>query len=424
MASIVTRTGKRGKLREIQFTHKGKRRVVHVGRCTRKQADKVRMHIEALLAQSITGQTAAEETQRWLADRSDDMYDRIARTGLCERRGVYGVVSWVDRCLEAKQASDASSTQTRRKQARRLMLEHFTADRDLRTITPGDADDFEAYLIRRGLAEGTIRKRLADVSAWFSSAVRHKLIPENPFADIKTSVPATKSHAYITKADAERVMDELPNTRLRLIFALARWGGLRTPSEPAGLLWSNVDWAGRRFSFVDVKRSRKSKSVIRTVPIFSELIAPLQEHFDHAPEGVDEVFPGMSTNSSALIAPIERAIRLAGVERWPRLLQNLRASRETELVAEALKDGRDIKGVCAWIGNSPDVAMKHYLMVRDSEADIVAVTNPQQNPQHPAAPGASQSQQKTPLTTPRGRKRGYSVAPEGLEQDSQGIDNA
>ena len=52
--------------------------------------------------------------------------------------------------------------------------------------------------------------------------------------------------------------------------------------------------------------------------------------------------------------------RSADVDAWPKLFQNLRASRETELVEQF-----PLQAACAWIGNSQAVAMKHYLMVRD-----------------------------------------------------------
>ena len=50
-----------------------------------------------------------------------------------------------------------------------------------------------------------------------------------------------------------------------------------------------------------------------------------------------------------------RTIKKAVLEIWPKLWQNLRASRETELLRRF-----DIKDVCNWLGNTPAVALKHY----------------------------------------------------------------
>ena len=58
----------------------------------------------------------------------------------------------------------------------------------------------------------------------------------------------------------------------------------------------------------------------------------------------------------------ERIIQRAGLQPWPRLFQNLRSSRETELMERF-----PIHTVTAWLGNTPAVAMRHYLQVRDED---------------------------------------------------------
>lgn len=64
---------------------------------------------------------------------------------------------------------------------------------------------------------------------------------------------------------------------------------------------------------------------------------------------------------------MERIIWKAGLAPWPKLFQNLRATRETEL-AETFP----IHVVCEWIGNSAAVAAKHYLQVTDDHYDQAA----------------------------------------------------
>ena len=56
----------------------------------------------------------------------------------------------------------------------------------------------------------------------------------------------------------------------------------------------------------------------------------------------------------------EKIVRRAGLQTWPRLFHNLRASRETELV-----ESYPIQVVTSWLGNTPSVAMRHYLMTTD-----------------------------------------------------------
>jgi hypothetical protein len=55
-----------------------------------------------------------------------------------------------------------------------------------------------------------------------------------------------------------------------------------------------------------------------------------------------------------------RIIGRAKIKPWPKLFQNLRSTRETELA-----EMYPLHVVCAWIGNSQPVAAKHYLQVTD-----------------------------------------------------------
>jgi len=58
----------------------------------------------------------------------------------------------------------------------------------------------------------------------------------------------------------------------------------------------------------------------------------------------------------------QKIVKRAGITPWPRLFQNLRASRETELVRSYA-----VHVVTEWLGNTPKVAMKHYLMTTDDD---------------------------------------------------------
>ena len=65
-------------------------------------------------------------------------------------------------------------------------------------------------------------------------------------------------------------------------------------------------------------------------------------------------------NRSNLRTQAHRIIKKAGLKPWEKTFQNLRASRETELVEDF-----PIHVVTGWLGNSPDVARKHYLQTHE-----------------------------------------------------------
>ena len=60
-------------------------------------------------------------------------------------------------------------------------------------------------------------------------------------------------------------------------------------------------------------------------------------------------------------------IKRAGLKPWPKLWQNLRSTRETELA-----DQFPAHVAAAWIGNSVAVAVKHYLQVTDEHFEKAA----------------------------------------------------
>ncbi len=82
---------------------------------------------------------------------------------------------------------------------------------------------------------------------------------------------------------------------------------------------------------------------------------------EQAEEGTLHVITKYRQRNANLRTQFERILKRAGIEPWPRLFQNLRASRETELANEY-----PLQVVTAWLGNAERVASKHYLQVTDT----------------------------------------------------------
>ena len=75
----------------------------------------------------------------------------------------------------------------------------------------------------------------------------------------------------------------------------------------------------------------------------------------------------MAARPGANLRPhLERIMAEAGHEPWPRLLQNLRASCETDWV-----ERYPAHAVAKWLGNSPKIAAEHYLMSRENHFEDV-----------------------------------------------------
>ena len=67
-----------------------------------------------------------------------------------------------------------------------------------------------------------------------------------------------------------------------------------------------------------------------------------------------------------------RILAKAGLKPWPKLWQNLRSTRRTELA----RDWPEYV-VCSWMGNSRVIAREHYLQVTDEHFEQAA-QNPAQ----------------------------------------------
>jgi hypothetical protein len=174
---------------------------------------------------------------------------------------------------------------------------------------------------------------------------------------------------------------ECPCGDWETILALARYGGLRVPSELVALRWTDVDLPGRKMVINASKTEHHSTGGMRVCPIFPELRPYLEAAWDAAPDGAEFVITRYRRPDQNLRETFLKILKRAAVTPWPRLFQNLRASRETELMARF-----PAKDVAAWLGNSVPVAMRHYAMATDesfisaADPDGQTVTRPPRKP--------------------------------------------
>jgi len=167
-----------------------------------------------------------------------------------------------------------------------------------------------------------------------------------------------------------------------LLFALGRYGGLRCPSEHLSLRWGDVDWEHDRITVRSPKTEHHAGGESRVIPLFPELRPFLEECFDLAEPGTKYVITRYRDTNANLRTQLLRIIQRAGLQRWPKLFQNLRSTRQTELAEDF-----PTHVVCRWIGNSQPLAAKHYLQLTDDHFEK-AVRNPVQQPAVATASGA------------------------------------
>jgi integrase len=222
------------------------------------------------------------------------------------------------------------------------MVAYFGENKPLADITEGDADEFRLSL-RKRLAENTTRRICGRARQFFHAAIKRRLITANPFGSMKgISVMANKSREHFIGRDvAAKVLEACPDAQWRLLFALSRFGGLRCPSEHLGLRWGDIHWPvptatnlKEQAGWIRVS-SPKTEHVEgkseRIIPMFPELLEHLNAAWDQASEDEEFVISRYRDANSNLRTQLERIIAKAGLTAWPKIFQNLRSTRQTEL---------------------------------------------------------------------------------------------
>jgi len=266
MASLST--AKNG-TRRVQFTHPdGKRHTLYLGKMPKRGADWIRCRIEELLANKISKLAPSPDCAAWLADTEDVLYGKLVKVGLVLPRvpeESHKLGEWLDTFIESRNDLKPASKTVHGHTIRNLK-DHFRTNRNIRNIDHADADDFLQFLIGQKLAPTTINKRIQIARSFFRSMKRRKLIDENPFEGVKPPAFAVKDkQRFVTRAEIEDVLEKCPDHHWRSIVALARYGGLRCPSEVLSLSAGKI-LIGQRTVSLSIPRRPNTMQTVQPAP--------------------------------------------------------------------------------------------------------------------------------------------------------------
>jgi integrase len=386
MASVIPH----GNTFRIGFTGLDrKRRTIYAGAISERNAHELRRLVERILEAAALGESLDPKTASRIAALPDTTYEKLVGVALVnprEKRGRVTVAAHAEAYL-ALRSDVKPSTRLVLGHVVRNLVDHF-GDKPLADVTPGDCDDFGRWLTtnarsagqvkRKGaaLSPATVGKRLQWCSSVFRDAQRRGLISANPFADVKKPGGTNPDRQeYVPAATVETLIEADPDPEWRALLALARYLGLRTPSEPFSLCWSHVDWERKRLHIPSPKTECHGKPY-RVAPILPEVMPHLESLYALAPEGSRYVFERLRERGSIKAAErgfwaslnlrtgLLRKMEKAGIAPWPKLWHALRARAETDLAARF-----PIHVVAGWLGNTPKIAAKHYLMTTDADFD-------------------------------------------------------
>ncbi len=369
MASLIR---DKGGSKRIQFMFaKGDRRTIRLGKVNVKAAEAFKARVEPLISSVKMNTSIGSQTAQWLSELPDDAYNKLVQVDLVEERSSakkHTLGGLLDEAFSTMNVKD--STRTRYAQSKRLLTEHFENDRTLDSITSHDADRYRVWLVDKQYANAKVSKEIQIARMFFKQAVRWTMISINPFEGVRGGSQTNRERMYyLTPEDAHKLIEGAPDADWRCIIALARFGGLRCPSEVLGVRWSDIYWDQNRMIVRSPKTERHVGKGERMVPLFPELQTILQDAFDRAPVGAEFVVGRYRCTSANLRTNLNRIINRAGLTAWPRLFNAMRASRATELAAQYPA------AICtAWMGHTQAIAEAHYHMVRDEDFKRAANT--------------------------------------------------
>jgi len=371
MASISR--DKNGTKRLVFNDHNGRRHFLRLGAVNAKQADLVKSRVEAIVSTRILGQSLDAETSHWLADIGDELHEKLAKTGIISGRTMFLLGSLLDQYIATYSGGKEPGTLVKWESDKKRIVQFFGTDKDIKTITRSDCSSYKTWLYQEcHLADSTVGRAIRGARMFFTAWVRDGILSRNPFDGVKGSnaIDESRNH-YIPAETVKLAMEYCPDAEWRVIFALARFGGLR-PGEIFVLKLDAIKWERDIIIVTSPKTKLHVGGGQREIPIFPELRPYLLDVAESAREGAVYVLDRLRERTTGkaktpnLGKIVTDILERAGIPKWTKPFVSMRGSCETDL-AEILP----IQTVTAWIGNSPKVAQKHYLRVLPEHYEMV-----------------------------------------------------
>lgn len=344
------------------------RRVRRLGDLSRDGAKTVEHHVDQIERSRRAAVSLPPATAAWVNDVTDDLHEKLAALGLVTPRGRIdngGIPTTIGRLWDdffVRRPDLKKWTRSNLEQTKLRCVEFFKL-KPAAAITQGDAKDFRRWLVGKKYSPATVSGFVNKTRQLFNDAIDHGLLTMNPFRKVGGGTQVNEERRFfVTREAIERVMEKAPSDQWKLLIALGRYAGLRIPSEAVSLKIADVDLERSRITITSPKTEKQGKSK-RVIPLWPELRPLIESVIKNATAGQTRLLPILLPGYNPHTQFV-RLIERAGLQPWPKVWQNLRSTRETEL----LKDF-PIHVVCGWIGNTERIARRHYLQTTEADFD-------------------------------------------------------
>ena len=337
---------------QVNFSERGKQRTLYLGRdFTLASADRIAKIVTDILSHRKRGERMPVEICRKIESLPVRVRKSFERHGLVGGVSCWSVGDLLKSFYESKSHLKVKTQNTYKMFGNRL-LEFFGEERRLDSIERLDCEGFKNQRFGK-FSPCTLSTGVRRCRAIFAFAVKSKWISENPFVGLVSRVDVNLDRQYyVDRETIYRVMEHCRDDHDRLLLALARFGGLRIPSEIRQLRYCD-------FSDRVIHIHKDTKTGARDVPFFGEI----REIFERLTQAglskcnpADLVFGDLGSFRKRILA----VIRASGVKRWEKLFINLRSSCITDMSEQGYSE----KMLDSMFGNSARIRSKHYVQFR------------------------------------------------------------
>jgi integrase len=225
------------------------------------------------------------DTANWLGSISDELHRRIARCGLISPREVaekqdLTLGGMTTAYIERRKADMKPWSIKMLKQGRGKLVGFFGEGKAVGEITAAEAMDFKRNLASQH--SGAYVAKIVLISRqFFKDAVDRELLVKSPFSKVKAgSQKNPQRQRFISRAVIDKAIEHASDIEWKLIIALARYAGVRVPSEVLALRWTDVYWDQAKVLIRASKTEHHVGKESRLIPLFPEF-HPLEQHRMH-----------------------------------------------------------------------------------------------------------------------------------------------
>lgn len=343
----------------------GKRRMITLGKVNATDARWITGQIEKLISYKKKGFPVPASLHQWLKSLDSSFRKLLMDAGIIDATYSITFGQLLDLFLDDfRDGTRQPNTEKRIERSTRTARQYF-GKLVVSEISQGDIERFEKALKRRFTSEATWTKSLRDTKQVFRWGVSKKLIEENPIQFLKGGSMSNDARMEYVDADTITEVIDICEGDWILIFALARFTGLRVPSEFYRLRWRDVNWDKETIQIYGVKTKQW-----RICPIFPPLNRYLSDAWEKLPDGTPAKSHIIQAEQRRRLESNLRSQALdfidrAGVDRWPKLFVNLRMSCATDLL-----DHYPVQKVASWLGHSVKILLQHYHGTSGKEIEV------------------------------------------------------